>query len=319
MQTDRKVLLAAYRRMLLIRCFEEAVEKLFRKGLVKGTAHPAIGQEATAVGAALALRKGDYVTSTHRGHGHFIALGADPRRMMAELFGKETGYSRGRGGSQLMADYRLGFLGSNGITGGGIPFATGVGLSIKSRSTRQVALCFFGDGAACQGAFHESLNMAALWRLPVIYLCENNQYAMSTPVRDTIAGGLIAARADGYGIPGVPVDGNDVVAVRDAVAQACRRARAGQGPTLLECITYRLSGHSRGDMCNYRPAHELKEWSKRDPITRMTNCLKKAGALSPDGDRRIRADVRREIRETITFARRSPDPDPATLTEGVLA
>jgi TPP-dependent pyruvate/acetoin dehydrogenase alpha subunit len=214
-----------YRTMLVIRLFEEAVETLFSRGLIKGTAHPAIGQEAVAVGACGALCRGDYVTSTHRGHGHFIAMGGDPRRIMAELYGKRTGYSRGRGGSQLMADFRLGFLGANGITGGGIPVATGVALSAKLRGTGRIALCFFGDGAANQGTFHESLNMAGLWKLPVVYVCENNMYAMSMRVSDAVPVPDLAVRAAGYGMPGQVVDGNDLPAVQAAVREATARAR----------------------------------------------------------------------------------------------
>lgn len=223
--------------MLVIRRFEERVEELFSKGLIAGTAHPAIGQEAVAVGVCDTLRKGDYVTSTHRGHGHFLACGGDPGRMMAELFGKETGYSRGRGGSQVMADFSLGFLGANGITGGSIALATGAALSLKRQGTGGVVVCFFGDGAANQGSFHESLNMAAIWKIPVLYVCENNRYAMSMLVENSMAITDIAARADGYGIEGASVDGNDLQAVKDVTRDACKRARNGDGPTLIECKT----------------------------------------------------------------------------------
>lgn len=305
--------------MLLIRYFEEHVEDLFSRGYIKGTAHPATGQEAVAVGACSALVRGDYVTSTHRGHGHFLAMGADPSRIMAELFGKESGYSRGRGGSQLMADFSTGFLGANGITGGGIPLATGVALSAKLRRTSRVALCFFGDGAANQGTFHESLNLAGIWRLPAVYVCENNMYAMSMPVREAVAVENIAVRAAGYGFPGRVVDGNDLLAVHEAVAQACERARDGEGPSLIECKTYRLSGHSRGDPRRYRSRDEEAQWRRKDPIKRFRHVLKDAGHLDAEADRALQAQAKALVREAEAFARRSPDPDPSTVAEGVLA
>ena len=313
---SRRHWLSAYQQMLLIRRFEEAVETLFRQGRIRGTAHPAIGQEAIAVGTCMALASCDYITSTHRGHGHFIARGGDPARIMAELFGKATGYSGGRGGSQIMADWSLGFLGSNGITGAGLPVATGTGLSLKVRKANGVAVCFFGDGAASQGMFHESLNLAALWRLPVIYLCENNQYAMSTPVNATIAGGSIVARATGYGIPGVTVDGNDLIAVYEAVQKA-RQHVLKQGPILLECLTYRLSGHSRGDSCNYRSPGETEKWKARDPLPRFKAWLVKQGILTGPEARRIQSTVRTIIRDAVRFARSSPDPQPFRQSEGI--
>jgi pyruvate dehydrogenase E1 component alpha subunit len=312
-------LLKDYRTMLLIRFFEEKVEALFLRGLIHGTAHPAIGQEAVAVGVAGALRKNDTVTSTHRGHGHFLARGGDPRRIMAELFGKTTGYSRGRGGSQLMADYRLGFLGANGITGGSLALATGMALAAQRRGLPTVCFCFFGDGAANQGAFHESLNMAGLWSLPVVYVCENNGYAMSTPVSASTAVPDIAVRAAGYGFTGTIVDGNDVEAVRAAALAAAARARQGEGPTLLECKTYRLSGHSRGDPRVYRSREEEARAAACSPIERLRRQLRTRGLLTAAADRELRREVRRRVADAVAFARRSPDPDPATLEEGVFA
>jgi TPP-dependent pyruvate/acetoin dehydrogenase alpha subunit len=308
-----------YFTMLLIRAFETRVETLFAEGLIKGTAHPAIGQEAVAVGICGALADGDYVTSTHRGHGHCIARGGDPARIMAELYGKAGGYSRGRGGSQLMADFDIGFLGSNGITGGGIPLATGVALSAKLRRTGRLAVCFFGDGAANQGTFHESLNLAAIWQLPVVYVCENNRYAMSMSVRDAMAITDIARRADAYGMPGVTVDGNDLPAVRAAAAAAVERARAMQGPTLLECKTYRLSGHSRGDPCCYRTRAEERDERSREPIPRYRDHLMAAGELSAADAMQLEARAARAVEDAIAFAEASPAPDPATLSEGVYA
>ena len=309
-----------YRTMLLIRIFEEKVEQLFTQGRIHGTAHPAIGQEAVAVGACHALRIGrDLVTSTHRGHGHCLALGGDPNRIMAELFGKQTGYSRGRGGSQLMADFSLGFLGSNGITGGGLPVATGAALSFQRRKLRRAALCFFGDGASNQGVFHESLNMAAIWKLPAVYVCENNGYAMSMAVHRSVPIPDIASRAQAYGMPGVVVDGNDLHAVHAATHAALTRARRGNGPTLIECKTYRLSGHSRGDPCCYRTRAEEAAWRRRDPIARFRRVLKQEKRWTAERDRALRQAVRQQVRDAIAFARQSADPHPATLQEGVYA
>ena len=308
-----------YRTMLVIRFFEEKVEKLFSDGVIRGTTHPAIGQEAVAVGVCSALQKLDYITSTHRGHGHFIARGGDPNRMMAELFGKATGYSGGRGGSQLMADYAMGFLGGNGITGGSIPVATGAALSAKLRGTGRVAACFFGDGASNQGTFHESLNLAAIWKLPVVYICENNLYAMSTPVGRTIVIPDIATRAASYGLPGVVVDGNDLLAVREAVGAACDRARGGEGPTLIECKTYRMSGHSRGDPRHYRTREEEAFWKKGCAIKRFRSVLLKQGLLDTAKDRAIKQEVRAVVAAAVRFAKQSPEPDPATLEQGVYA
>ena len=314
-----KELIGYYRTMLTIRYFEVKVEDLFARGQIGGTTHPATGQEAVAVGVCAALRKGDYITSTHRGHGHMIARGGEPRRIMAELYGKVDGYSRGRGGSQLMMDLTLGFLGSNGITGGGIPIATGAALSSKLRKTGRVAVCFFGDGASNQGTFHESLNMAGLWKLPVVYVCENNLYAMSTPVAQAIPIARIADRAAGYGFPGVTVDGNDVLAVLEATAAACERARRLEGPTLLECLTYRLSGHSRGDPRRYRTSEEEAAWRKKDPLIRFKAELKKRGLITEADDKVIKREAKKTVAEAVAFARHSGNPDPATLEQGVYA
>ncbi len=314
-----KDLIGRYRTMLTIRYFEEKVETLFAEGKISGTTHTSSGQEAVAVGACAALRQDDYVTSTHRGHGHLIARGGDPRRMMAEMFGKATGYSRGRGGSQLMMDLSLGFLGSNGITGGGIPIATGAALSCAYQKNGRVALCFFGDGAANQGTFHESLNMAGLWKLPVVYVCENNLYAMSTPVRQGLSISDIAMRAASYGFPGLVVDGNDVMAVHEAAASACARARGGGGPTLIECKTYRFSGHSRGDPRRYRTREEEAAWREKDPLTRFKGELVRLGLLKGRDDQALKREAKRVVAEAVAFARKSPLPDPATMEEGVFA
>jgi TPP-dependent pyruvate/acetoin dehydrogenase alpha subunit len=293
------------------------MEQVFLEGVISGTCHPCTGQEAVAVGACAALLPADYVVSNHRGHGHFIAKGGDARLIMAEVFGKVTGYSRGRGGSQHMACFKIGFLGSNGITGGGIPIATGAALSLQLQRRSEIVACFLGDGAANQGAFHEALNMAAVWKLPIVYICENNLYAMSTPFRETFAISEVAQRAAAYGMPGDTTDGNDVLAVRDAVSKAAERARGGGGPTLVECKTYRFSGHSRGDPREYRPREEENAWRARCPIKRLRQKLVEAGALTEDLDARIRESVEQEVREAEEFARNSADPPVAELGNGV--
>jgi len=309
----------AYELMLTIRFFEEAIERLFLEGRVMGTAHTCIGQEAVAVGVAAALEPCDAMTTTHRGHGHFLARGADPGRAMAELFGRETGYSHGRGGSQMMMDPSIGFYGANGITGGSIPFAAGLALDAQIRGSRRVTVCFFGDGASNQGVFHETLNLAALWKLPVLYIVENNGYAMSTATSRGLANACIADRAVAYGIPGVRVDGNDFFAVRDAVAALATDMRAGGGPALLECLTYRMSGHSRGDPRVYRTREEEAEARKNDPILRLENGLKQDPAVNDDVLAVHRQVAQARIEEAIRFAETSPLPDPAALQNSLFA
>lgn len=307
-------------RMYTIRAFEEKAEELYNLGKTHGTMHLSIGQEATALGASSAVRSGyDYLLNHHRGHGHCIAWGGDVRLMMAEFMGKETGYCRGRGGSMHIADVSRNNLGANGIVAGGIPMATGVGLSIKLRGSDQICLVIFGDGAANTGPFHESLNLASIWDLPVIFLCENNQYAMSMPVSRACNIEYISQRACAYNIPGVTVDGNDVLAVYDAVLSAAEKARAGEGPTLIESITYRWRGHSRSDRQLYRTREEVKEWQAKDPIPRFARRLIKAGYLTDEGIESIRQRAYQQIEEAVIFAENSPDPDAATIMEGVYA
>lgn len=302
--------------MALIRAFEEKAEELYALGKVHGTMHLSIGQEATAVGAASALRRGDYLLNHHRGHGHCLAwFDSDAKRMMAEFMGKETGYCRGRGGSMHIANVDANNLGANGIVGGGVPIAAGVGLSIRMRKTDQVCMVAFGDGANNEGAFHESLNMASIWDLPVIYLCENNQYAMSMPITRAIAVQHISDRAASYGIPGVTVDGNDVMAVHEAVAAGAERARAGKGPSLVEAVTYRWRGHSKSDRQAYRTREEVKAWQARDPITRYAAEL----GLSDEELEAVREGAQREIDDAVAFAEQSPEPDLRTIAEGVYA
>jgi len=307
------------RTMWRIRRFEEAVDDLFARGLMHGTMHLSIGQEASATGACLALREEDAITSTHRGHGHCIAKGADLVAMMAELLAKETGYCRGRGGSMHIADVATGNLGANGIVAGGIPIATGAALAYRLRGEDRVVACFFGDGAANEGAFHEAVNLAAIWRLPVVFICENNKYGMSFSTEKAFASEHIAERAAGYGIPGVTVDGNDVEAVYDAVAAAVVRARAGAGPTLVENVTYRWKGHSKSDKNLYRTKEEIAEWRGLDPILRFERQVRDRGLLTDEDVQQLRTAVVEELRAAVREANAAPDADPADLLAAVFA
>lgn len=303
-------------KMMLIRAFEEKAEELFMLGKVHGTMHLSIGQEATAVGVASALKAGDYLLNTHRGHGHCLAwFGSDVNAMMAEFMGKETGYCRGRGGSMHIANVSANNLGANGIVGGGLPLAVGVGLSIQMRKTGQVCAVIFGDGASNEGAFHESLNMASIWNLPVVYVCENNQYAMSMAIQKSARIADISQRACAYGIEGVTVGGNDLPAVQAAIADAAAKCRAGRGPVLVECKTYRWRGHSKSDRQAYRTRDEVGEWQQRDPIRRYASAL----GMSEADVEALRARARAEIDAAVTFAEASPEPDPASVMEGVYA
>jgi len=275
MTTEKNLgnLLPNLRMMLLIRRFEEKLDELFSSGVIKGTSHLYAGQEAVATGICANLSTQDLVTSTHRGHGHFLAKGGSANELMAELFGKATGPSKGRGGSQHVADYSVGFLGSNGITAGGLPIATGAALALQMRKQPNVVVSFFGEGGANQGTFHESINMAANWRLPILFVCENNLYAMSTHYNETFAAPTIAARAAGYGIEGVLVDGTDFFAVSEATQTAISRAKNGDGPTLLEMQTYRYYGHSKSDMREYRTREEEDSWRAKDPIEKLQSAM----------------------------------------------
>jgi pyruvate dehydrogenase E1 component alpha subunit len=305
--------------MYLIRAFEEKADELYALGKVHGTMHLSIGQEAMAVGAIAALHPEDYILSTHRGHGHCIAKGADIKLMMAEFMGKETGYCRGRGGSMHIADMESGNLGANGVVGGGIGMAVGAGLSIKMRGTGQVMLCFFGDGAANRGIFHEALNMAAIWTLPVVYVCENNQYGMSMSVERAFPIEDIATRAAAYNMPGVVVDGNDVLAVYEAALEAVERARGGGGPSLIEGKTYRWKGHSKSDQERYRTKEEVEKWKERCPIRRFQARLINEGVIDETEASRMAEEARRLIEEAVAFAEASPEPSVETILEGVYA
>jgi len=308
-----------YRTMLEIRHFEEKVFDLYGQNLVPGTIHLYAGQEAVAVGVCANLRKDDYITSTHRGHGHCIAKGARLDKTMAEILGKKTGYCKGKGGSMHIADFGIGMLGATAVVGAGIPIAAGAGLSIKLRGTDQVVACFFGEGASNQGTFHEGINMAAVWALPVLFVCENNLYAMGTRQSRVMAIENVADRASAYGIPGTVVDGNDVLAVYEAAHEAVVRARQGKGPTLIECKTYRHKGHSRADPATYRPKEEVEKWLKRDPISRFKKRLLEEGFLTEKEANQIEEDVIRAVEDAVKFAIQSPYPTPEEALEDVYA
>lgn len=312
-------LVELYRKMLEIRFFEEKVFELYAQNLVPGTIHLYAGEEAVAVGVCSNLREDDYVTSTHRGHGHCIAKGADLKRTMAEILGKKTGYCKGKGGSMHIADFTIGMLGATAVVGAGLPIAVGAGLSAKLRKTDQVVACFFGEGASNQGTFHESINMASIWALPVIFVCENNLYAMGTRQSRVMNIQNIADRAIGYGIPGVVADGNDVLAVYEATQKAVERARKGEGPTLLECKTYRQKGHSRVDPARYRPKEEVEEWLAKDPIERFKNKLQQAGVLTESEIYNVEKGILKKVEEAVKFAVESPYPSPKEALEDVYA
>jgi len=305
---DKALLTNMLSKMIEIRLFEEKIESLFMGGQIGGTVHLYIGEEAVAVGACATLGKEDYIVSNHRGHGHCIAKGGDSGRMMAEILGKETGYCRGKGGSMHVSDIEIGNLGANGIVGAGIPIATGAALALKLQHREQVVVCFFGDGAANTGAFHEGINLASIYSLPVVFICENNGYAISSPISHTFCISDISARAQSYGIPGVSLDGMDIMEVYSAAGQAVDRARNGGGPTFIECLTYRYKGHYVGDPCTYRTSEEVDEWKKKDPIERLKKHLQKRKILSADDIRKIDEAVRLKIEEAEAFAMNSPEP-----------
>ncbi len=296
-------------KMHLIRKFEEGAEDAYLRGFIHGTMHLSIGQEASALGICMPLTEADQITSTHRGHGHCIAKGAQVDRMFAEFFGKTSGYCKGRGGSMHIADVSKGNLGANGIVAGGIPIATGAALSAKMQKNGKVVVCFFGDGANNEGAFHESLNMAAIWKLPVVFVCENNGYGMSTSAARSTAVANIADRAAGYAMPGVVVDGNDFSAVAEASANAVDRARRGEGPTLIESKTYRHRGHSKSDRNRYRTKEEIEDWkTNRDPIGKFEAELMQFGVIDAAGIAAVITAVEAEIAAGIAFAQASQAP-----------
>jgi pyruvate dehydrogenase E1 component alpha subunit len=313
----KDLLAKLFHRMTLVRQFELRAIEERRGGLIPGFIHSCVGQEATAVGACLALEPGDVITSTHRGHGHLISKGGDPRYMMAELAARSPGYCRGRGGSLHIADFDLGILGANGIVAGGIPIAVGAALAFAMRSERRVAVSFFGDGAVNEGAFHEAANLAGLWRLPVVFCCENNLYGEGTPQAKQAPIADLALRAQGYGFPGVIVDGNDVLAVYEAVKHATDRARNGEGPTFVEAKTYRQRGHYEGDPQVYRTPEEVAEWEARDPIPAFRLKLLDSGLFDAETLGEIEDQVLRALDEAVAFAAAADVPDPAEALYGV--
>jgi len=317
MTPTKEQLLDMYKTMVKIRLFETRVSEEFAKGNCYGFIHLYIGEEAVAVGACAHTKPGDFITSTHRGHGHCIAKGGDMNLMMAELFAKKTGYCKGKGGSMHIADVDLGILGANGIVGGGPPIVCGAAFSIKYHGKDNVVLCFFGDGASNQGTFHEGLNMASVWKLPVVFICENNGYGISCSQARHQAISDVADRSHAYDIPGVVVDGNDVMAVYEAVGEAVKRARAGQGPSLVECKTYRWHGHFEGDPTIYRTDEELQRWIKKDPIPRFEKVLKDMGAADDAKLEAIKKDIAAQVEAAVKFAEESPFPSPEEVMDDV--
>lgn len=305
-----------FKKMLEIRKFEDKVYDLFTQNLIPGTMHLYTGEEAVAVGVCAALDPHDYITSTHRGHGHCIAKGASLKKMMAELFGKRTGYCKGKGGSMHITDKSIGMLGANAVVGGAIPIAVGAGLSCKLKYPDRMVACFFGDGASNQGTFHEGINLAAIWNLPILFVCENNLYAMGTRKSLVMKIENISERARSYGIPGVTVDGNDVMAVYGAARRAVEKIKNEEGPTLLECKTYRHRGHSRFDPAKYRPEEEVREWMERDPLVVFKKSLLQKG-IPEEFFQKIIDQVNAEIDEAVEYARESPLPRPEEALDDV--
>lgn len=301
-----------------IRAFEEKVAYFFSRGMIHGTTHLYIGEEATAVGVMAALAEDDWITSTHRGHGHTIAKGIDLNRMMAELLGRETGYCRGKGGSMHIADLSRGNLGANGIVGGGIPIAVGAALTAKLQQLDRVVVSFFGDGALNEGSFHEAVNLASVWNLPIIFVCEDNQYGMSMSRRRSMNIEDLAVRASSYGIPGVSVDGNDVLAVYETAVKAHKHVQ-NHGPYLIVCETYRYMGHSKSDANKYRTKEEIAEWREKDPIGRFRTFLVKHDYFSEQDLDQIEAAARGQIEEAVEFAQSSPEPSLDIIAEDVYA
>jgi TPP-dependent pyruvate/acetoin dehydrogenase alpha subunit len=305
-----------YKDAFTIRRFEEKAGEQYRLGNIRGYVHTYIGEEAIAVGTISACLPDDYITSTHRGHGHAIAKGHDLRLMYAELFGKATGYCKGRGGSMHITNMAQGNLGANGIVGGGIPIAVGAGMAIKQKKGEQVVLCFFGDGGSNIGVFHESLNLAAIFHLPVLFILENNHYAVTTPIESTTLVEKLSIRAGGYGIPGINLDGNDAVKIYECMEEPIRRARNGEGPTLIECDTYRHSGHHVNDMGLYMPKDKIDFWKSRDPLIVLKDYLLQAGIKSAEIER-IHQQMEEELEEAIKFGLESPEPSVEKFLEEI--
>lgn len=315
---SKEMLMDMYKTMLRIRAFETRAAECFTKGMLAGNIHLCIGQEAVPTGACYALEKDDYMTSTHRGHGHCIAKGADMDKMLAELFGKKTGYCKGKGGSMHIADVEgLHSLGANGIVGAGIPIAAGSALASKIKGDKHVTLCFFGDSASNQGTFHEAVNMAAAWKLPVVFLCENNNYGVSVNIHTVTNTDTIAVRAKGYDIPGETVDGNDPVTVYEAVKKAVDYARAGNGPSIVECMTFRHQGHYCGDPANYRPKEYMEQAHEKDVIPNMRKRLLEGGTATEEELAAMEKAVEEELEAAYKFANESEYPDPSEAVTDV--
>lgn len=319
MDIKRETLLEMYRRMVRIREFELAAMDLFKRGQVKGAIHTYIGQEASGVGVCMALRKDDLIAGTHRSHGHNIAKGAETKRMMAEILGKKAGYCKGRGGSMHIAAFDTGSLGALAVVGSGIPLAVGAALAFKMRAEDRVAVPFTGEAGSNTGNWHECLNMASIWDLPVVFVLENNHYGVSTNIEDVIKVKDLSQRAVAYGIPGILVDGFDVVAVYSAAVEAVERARRGEGPSLLVTESYRFEGHYAGEPEVYRTRAEVEEYRKKDPIPRFCNALIDDGKAKQAELAAIAAEIKQEITEAVEFARQSPEPDPSTALDYIYA
>ena len=317
MNLTNEQMIAMYKNIVKIRMFEERVAELFAEDKIPGFVHLYIGEEAVATGVCANLRDTDYITSTHRGHGHLISKGGDVKLMMAELFGKKTGYCKGKGGSMHIADVELGILGANGIVGGGPPLAAGAALAAQYQGRDDVAICFFGDGAANQGTTHEAMNLASCWKLPVVFVNENNLYGISSCTINSMCVADVADRAAAYDMPGMVVDGNDVIAVYEAAFEAIKRARDGEGPSLIECKTYRHRGHFEGDPCVYRDEDEVAEWKAKDPLTRFEKKLMETGLLDADKVQEIKNATAGELGQAVKFAEESPFPEPSEVTEDV--
>ena len=315
MRHETPDLIEMLRKMILIREFDELAIRLRSAGKIYGTVHPYVGQEAIAVGVCANLTTEDRVTSTHRGHGHCIAKGADIKRMMAELFGRVDGYCKGKGGSMHIADFSIGMLGANGIVGGGLPIATGAALAAQLDGKGNVAVCFFGDGAVSEGEFHEALNIASVWALPIVFVCENNQYAANNAVEVQHRAPELAGHAAAYGMPGATIDGNDVLAVYDGIRSAVERARAAEGPSLVECRTYRWYFHAMRNAPppETRPAAEIAAWKARDPIARFASDLVERGLVTPADLERMKRQIDADLHAAVAFAEASPFPAPDDL------
>ena len=323
MDADKDLLMLMLRRMMLIRRFDETAQELVQSAELVGAAHVYIGEEAVAVGACTALRDDDYITGNHRSHGHPIAKGGDVRKAMAELLGKSTGYCKGKGGSMHLADFSIGILGESGIVASALPVAVGAALGSKMKKNDRVVVAFFGDGASNQGACHEAMNLAAIWKLPVIFLCENNQYAVTTSYKDVVAVENISDRASAYNMPGVLVDGQDAVAMHEATKEAVARGRAGRGPTLIEGLTYRFGDHSEGLSRivrePFRTDEEVEYWLKRDPIDIHKKLLLEQDIAPQEEIDQVQSDVTAAIEDALEFARVSPYPEPEDLLEDMYA